>query len=375
MLAISEKNVLDRKKANYLLNMKEAQEGRSTLESLPVALYVDINLDCNLKCPSCFRMDVANADIKWPTMDFELFENIAHTLFPTAYKVNLSGGGESLFHKRFDETLALCQHYKVRPYLYSNGTPITEQRAEILVRAGTSLGISIDGATKDTFETLRYPAKWPRMMEALGFIQEAQNRIQNAYFTPNLQIVVQRQNLHELPEFVDLAHRFGFPEIVLTKLSVDFEALEAEVPDPEEVNRMLLEVFERANEKGVFVWSWGYSETPTANKVRELATENLHLCKKAPVQDPTLGPLAYSQPYVHYPEMNSRTCGIPWSETYITPEGEVAIGCCSGFVMGDLRTTSFGEIWNGPLYQQLRSTVNTDQPWKPCRNDVCSFRF
>jgi hypothetical protein len=38
--------------------------------------------------------------------------------------------------------------------------------------------------------------------------------------------------------------------------------------------------------------------------------------------------------------------------------------------MGDLKTSSFDEIWNNRRYQKLRRTVNSDNPLPDCRRCV-----
>jgi hypothetical protein len=165
-MATGRKNALDPsqdvdelKERNAALNSVEMKDGKLYLTSLLVSLYVDITLKCNAKCPSCFRSDPDNSDRDWPEMDFHVFESVAHALFPTAYRAILSGGGESIIHKDFDRMIELCLRYKTRPVLYTNGSTLNPKRIALLARAGTFLGISIDGASQETFEKLRFPLR------------------------------------------------------------------------------------------------------------------------------------------------------------------------------------------------------------------------
>lgn len=175
------------KRANRELNRAEARDGKTVLESLPVSVYIDVNLKCNIDCPSCFRSDPKlAADFAWPTMEWELFERLAQELLPTAYRVILSGGGESLMHKQFERILELTCHYQARPLLYTNGTPLTQAWVERLIDAGVVMGVSIDGATAAMFEKLRYPAKWDRVLRNLQRVKEARATRDNPDFFPVL---------------------------------------------------------------------------------------------------------------------------------------------------------------------------------------------
>jgi len=81
-------------------------------------------------------------------------------------------------------------------------------------------------------------------------------------------------------------------------------------------------------------------------------------------------------PRLHkYPDAASVRCGVPWSETMITPEGKVVVGCCSQHQLGDLTESSFSDIWNGQSYETLRETVNSSHPLEFCAMKGCPFRL
>ena len=194
------------KERNLELNSSESAQGVTRLASVPVSLYVDINLKCNLKCPSCHRNHPQYDSFEWPTMPFETFERVARELFPTAYRVMLTGGGESLVHPDIDRMLDLCVDYEVFPTIVTNGTTVTVKRAKLLADAGAYVGVSTDGASRETFERLRYPGRWDRFRESLANLRDARAAAGNPAFFPHLQVVVQRDNIGELPGFIELAH-------------------------------------------------------------------------------------------------------------------------------------------------------------------------
>jgi len=355
------------KEKNLSLNSKEAQEARQCLDSLPISLYVDIENKCNLKCPQCFRSSPENIGKKWSSMEFGMFEKIAHELFPTAHRVILSGWGESLMNKHFDEMLKMCIHYKVRPILYTNGVMLNEKNITLLAQSGTFLGISIDGATKESFEKLRFPAKWEKMIESLKMIKKIKEKVKNETFAPYFGVVIQRDNLGELARFIDMSREYGFELIKYSKLSAVYPELEEKVPDPESVNRALVGVLEKATKNRIRLYIPDYGKTSLTDRMKLLWNENQSFSINLDKDNPDR--------FVKYPNFQSKNCLIPWSETMIRADGEVNPGCCTRFKIGDLNKTSFSEIWNSKKYQELRRTVNSKSPMHFCQHNVCCFRM
>jgi len=55
------------------------------------------------------------------------------------------------------------------------------------------------------------------------------------------------------------------------------------------------------------------------------------------------------------------TCSWPWSIGVLLCDGRVVCGCADPYakrVLGDTRTTSFANIWTGPVASQLRTDIN-----------------
>jgi MoaA/NifB/PqqE/SkfB family radical SAM enzyme len=359
------------KERNLELNSSESAQGVTRLASVPISLYVDINLKCNLKCPSCHRNHPQYDSFEWPTMPFETFERVARELFPTAYRVMLTGGGESLVHPDIDRMLDLCVDYEVFPTIVTNGTTVTVKRAKLLADAGAYVGVSTDGASRETFERLRYPGRWDRFRESLANLRDARAAAGNPAFFPHLQVVVQRDNIGELPGFIELARAHGFELVKFSNLYAHFPALQDKVPDPESASRSFIEVFRLANEHGIRVEVPEYGDNSAAEELSRLRQGNIF-----PVSLDDSPSVKYvTGGFVKYPDAASVRCGVPWSETMITPEGKVVVGCCSQHQLGDLTESSFSDIWNGQSYETLRETVNSSHPLEFCAMKGCPFRL
>jgi MoaA/NifB/PqqE/SkfB family radical SAM enzyme len=74
-------------------------------------------------------------------------------------------------------------------------------------------------------------------------------------------------------------------------------------------------------------------------------------------------------------------CRRPWSLMYFTAHGR-ALPCCiapfsardyATYTLGDAKTQTLAEIWNGPAYQEFRAALMSEAPPKPCEN--CGLRW
>ncbi len=77
------------------------------------------------------------------------------------------------------------------------------------------LGVSIDGATKETYEKLRLGGRWEKILEGLECMAE-QKRKHGFRFI--LHFVVQKDNYHEMETIIDLGEQYGADRVWLNKI-------------------------------------------------------------------------------------------------------------------------------------------------------------
>jgi MoaA/NifB/PqqE/SkfB family radical SAM enzyme len=77
------------------------------------------------------------------------------------------------------------------------------------------LGVSIDGASKETYEKLRLGGSWEKINQNLKCISELRKK-HNFRFI--LHFVVQRGNYHEMEKIVDLGEQYGADRVWLNKI-------------------------------------------------------------------------------------------------------------------------------------------------------------
>ena len=69
-----------------------------------------------------------------------------------------------------------------------------------------SLLVSIDAATRETYEKIRVGGRWEALLRSLSLIKENRHR----FHPVSINMTVMRSNYREIPKFIDLADSFGF---------------------------------------------------------------------------------------------------------------------------------------------------------------------
>ena len=77
------------------------------------------------------------------------------------------------------------------------------------------LGVSIDGASKETYEILRKSAKWDNLNRNLEVIAKIK---QEKGFRFILHFVIQKENYHEMEKMIDLGEQYGADRVWLNKI-------------------------------------------------------------------------------------------------------------------------------------------------------------
>ncbi len=324
---------------------------------LPTFLQIEPVGQCNLRCRMCpiqFRKD---GPPHGPPafMPFETFTRILDQ-FPALQELQLQGLGEPMMHPRFFDMVALATARGIKVGTNTNLTLLNARRAEQCLSSGLAeLSASIDGATAETYEGIRVRARFDRIVANLQHFMEARRRAGREPALPQVRIVtvVMRQNLHELPDLVRLAHRLGIGALFVQHLCHDFS--EANLPASYRPMREFVDRETLLGEDPERIEHW-FEEARTA--AREL---NVDLR------------LPRTQPRAHPPGTpGPERCNWPWNGAYVSYQG-LAMPCCmvatpDRINFGNLAEHGVAAIWNGPDYQRFRSQLASESPPEVCRS-------
>ena len=201
----------------YILNtMVEHTSDTDKIKQIRLA----IDDSCNLRCPSCrdgmrfhkngsaYETGIMLADKinKW-------LEGQAHPIL-----VHIGSDGDPFASHVYRYFMRETPKMKNISYsILTNGLLFNDFHEKVPEVVGRlkELGISIDGATKNTYERLRLGGSWQKMQDNLKTISELKKK-NNFWF--RFHMVVQQDNWREMMDIVNLGNKYGVDEIYFNKI-------------------------------------------------------------------------------------------------------------------------------------------------------------
>ncbi|MDF1664083.1 MAG: radical SAM/SPASM domain-containing protein [Planctomycetota bacterium] len=201
--------------ANYLTNLWEYQNGVTELQSYPWNVCLPIVDVCNAACTFCNSWLRGK---RW--LKLEELENFT-TLIKNAKLLGLAGHGEPLIHPEFE---ALSQRFSqlVDPrcsvYLITNGYLLNRYEKELEAMNVMTYNISLNAACPETHNVVMGlgPDAFERAIN--GIKKLIAKREAGAPILVNISLVVVKQNLPELVDFVKLGNELGVNNIYIRTL-------------------------------------------------------------------------------------------------------------------------------------------------------------
>ncbi len=297
--------------------------------SLPYRLQIENGNICNLRCTMC-ALNVMKR--KKGMMNLEKFKEVFDTVKP-AY-VNLTGYSEMILNKDMFDIIKYAKSKGAFVKIDSNATLTTDDKANKIIDSGIDLiSISVDGATKETYEKIRIPAKFEVVIENLKNLVKVRNE-RKSKTQIHMAFVCQLPNFHELPAIIKLADEFG-----VDQLNSPF----------------VTEYDIKMNEKYKL-------DKVDFEKLKSIYNEALEVSKNVKVKT-NIESIGYYLKKIEAGtmfKMNDAHCYLPWYSAYITWEGDV-LPCCyyyDGQVnFGNIFQKSFNEIWHSNEYQNFREQL------------------
>jgi len=190
-----------------------------------------IDDSCNLRCPSCRNGLIFHKEGSTYNLGIRLADSINEWLYKykKPIKVHIGSDGDpfaSHVYRHFMERTPPRDNIKYS--LLTNGLMFKEFHTRVphVINNMTDLGVSIDGASAETYEKLRLGGKWDKIIEALECMADLKQK-QNFYF--GMHMVVQQDNWHEMEDMLELAHKYHVNRVYFNRIedwntNIDFES-------------------------------------------------------------------------------------------------------------------------------------------------------
>lgn len=296
----------------------------------PRLLEVEISTACDLRCTMC-ELSLGHKVWGQPAKVMT-YDDIVRCLdeFPNLLWFDWTGIGEPLLHPRFLEIVTEVKRRGLYVECFDHFGRWDEEVTDRMLDVNLNrVQPSVDGATKETYESIRVGSDFDKVCNNLRYLFDQKEARKAPLPIVDFHYIVQEANIHEMPSFVRLARELAGRQrvgIQFTEILNEFPGIQAKkVPITEKWMRV---VFEVARKHDVQVWFNRNSEG------REKA--------------------------------DMRKCNA-WYMPFVFVTGDV-VPCCAqnergdrqwqiARSMGNIFDKSFKEIWNGPAYTELRRKI------------------
>jgi MoaA/NifB/PqqE/SkfB family radical SAM enzyme len=332
----------------------EAVDQTAERAAPPVCLYLEVTNRCNLLCETCPRTFEAlepPADMSW-----DLFTRIVDQA-PGVKRAVLHGVGEPMLVPELPRMIRYLKARGIYVLFNTNGTLLREKRFRELIEAGLDeLRVSLDAADAATYAVVRGRPFFDRIVRDVRRMREFQDEAGVAHPRISLWLTGLKETIGQLPEFVRLAASMHVREVHLQRLVFDETGFG--------MARAESSLFEQTA-----------AEETTAIAAAQAIGAELGV---------TLDASGATEPGLSLKQQGENPwagCRRPWSLMYFTAHGR-ALPCCIApfsargyetYTLGDAKSQSLEEIWNGPAYHDFRAALVGAAPPKPCQN--CGLRW
>ena len=183
-------------------------------------LRLAIDDSCNLRCPSCRRGIIFHKEGSAHDLGIRLADKINAWLkgYRHPIQVHIGSDGDpfaSHVYRHFMEQTP--DRDDINYSILTNGLMFKEFHARVprVISNLKELGVSIDGASQQTYEKLRLGGKWDKINDNLECMAEMKQRHGFRFI---LHFVVQKDNYHEMENIILLGKKYSADRVWLNKI-------------------------------------------------------------------------------------------------------------------------------------------------------------
>ena len=335
------------------------KDGRA--DRLPIGAVYEATMRCNLHCEFCYVIDFLNIEGEWRQ---EMTVERLRQAFPDqpGFQVSLTGG-EIFMRKDIMSVLDLFREKGYScGYLTTNGTIISEERAEALADLAAAgflkhISVSVDGPGELHDRARGLKGTFERTCAGLRRLQDAARR-KHAPLRVSINTTVAQESLEALDAMVDVAGELGVDAIGLNHLMYS---------TPEEVAETVRMI--GADDASVIATFITPDPGLDIARVKQQVAALAEKCRQRNVLF-DYRPKVHSQLMDNYYTPGAKLegrCLYPFLHARVGFSGKVYFCPFIRVEVGDLATSSLEEIWNGPIYVEMRRRLLDHGIFPVCR--------
>lgn len=303
--------------------MKNPEEFRKSSKQLgtalssPITVELEVTAGCNNVCQFCYN--VWQKGQLQPEADMFF---ILDRLIEADVKMLFLTGGEPFLRKDIFDLMEYSLNNGVRTSVVTNGTLLTEEKAQTLKGLGIPVQVSLHGTEKVHDHLVGVPGAYQKTMQGLKYLHDCS-------VSTNINITLTKQNFSELPHVGEVARSLR-ASLSMTRLVLTGTGVNRELQFTKE----------------------------TITELMDFLAEQSHL-KGASIQSPfpvcCLGEEGIPKMLKLYDMFDIVGCqgGITWCA--VSPEGKVRSCGAMGMEAGDLLTDDLRTIWKSEPVWKCRT--------------------
>lgn len=261
-------------------------------------------------------------------------------VFRSALNVGLAGNGEPFLHPQLFDFLDIIVAERAVPSIVTNFTLIDEKASRHLIEYGPLiLTASIDGGSKEVYETMRAPAVFDKTRENLMTLKHEKQKAGAQFPAVHFIVTLSKLNQDDLPNIIALARQAG----------ADCISVQTCYPYSEDARRQVIDDLER---------------------VEEIIAEARDEARRADIQL-LFHPMGFGLPkrLDAHPSGAALYCPNLWTQLHVLINGDVRVCCFSvQETIGNVTRDSLEDIWNHPRAVQARRDMLDGRIPSDCPN-------
>ncbi|MBT5875208.1 MAG: radical SAM protein [Candidatus Latescibacteria bacterium] len=302
---------------------------------------------CNLLCVTCPRLSY---DYKPRDLSMDAFRNLIPTL-KNYDNVDLTGWGEPLLHKGLFEMIDISHDQGCTAGFISNGTLLDDRRGRKLLEHKVNwMFVSIDGADPGTFSGIRVGGDLGKVVKNCKHFVELRDEYRTAeYNGPFLSttFTMNRANMPEVPDFVELASDIGFDQIHIKNQDV--------VSKTNDVQQIL---FPFSDDQPEIPYDEMKSKFAQARLIAEERGTRLLLPTFEYGFTKTCNPMQQGGVYIAATGEVSPCVNLGHPTPRMMPDGSYLEN--TGLIFGNVHDEGFDAVWNSAKWTKFRSDFESE---------------
>lgn len=296
-------------------------------------LEMEVTTRCYLRCVMCEHTHWPDKSYLNQDLELQTFQRVIDSI-PNLRWINLTGEGSAFLNPHFMHMVKYAKKKGLYVDFSHDFLDMEGRWSRQLIDWGVErIYLSMEGATKETYESIRIGSDFDRVVRNIQAFVEWKKAMKSPLPEICTRYSFMKQNVHEIPDFVDLMATFGDPKGLGDEPSINFVGL-LEFPE-------------------------------TRNMVCEVSPE---IIKEAELRAKKHGFKIYWSHTTHKEELKPPLdyC-VFWTEPYIMITGHV-VPCCAvlmsnnrptleRYSFGNIHYSTLKDIWDSPYYQEFRDRV------------------